>query len=58
MSPSVWWDNGTVVEDMRKLQKLLAIRYNGLKYVEARGAGHNEHAWAERVGPMLKYLFP
>lgn len=28
-----------------------------LKYFEAEGAEHNEKAWAERVGPMLKFLF-
>jgi predicted alpha/beta superfamily hydrolase len=29
-----------------------------LKYFEAEGAGHNEHAWEQRVAPMLKFLFP
>jgi predicted alpha/beta superfamily hydrolase len=29
-----------------------------LKYFEAEGAEHNERAWAKRVGPMLKFLFP
>ncbi|HEX8889063.1 MAG TPA: alpha/beta hydrolase-fold protein [Pyrinomonadaceae bacterium] len=29
-----------------------------LKYFEAVGAGHNERAWEQRVGPMLKFLFP
>jgi predicted alpha/beta superfamily hydrolase len=28
-----------------------------LKYFEAEGAEHNEHAWAERVAPMLKFLY-
>jgi predicted alpha/beta superfamily hydrolase len=61
-SQQIWLDIGTdegdVVEEVRALQRLLAVRYNGLRYLEARGAGHNEIAWAERVGPMLKYLFP
>jgi predicted alpha/beta superfamily hydrolase len=61
-SQLIWLDIGTdeggVVEDVRKLQGLLAVHYRGLKYMEAQGAGHNEHAWAERVGPMLRYLFP
>jgi predicted alpha/beta superfamily hydrolase len=61
-SQQIWLDIGTeegsVVEGVRALQQQLAIRYNGLKYIEAHGAGHNEKAWAERVGPMLKYLFP
>jgi predicted alpha/beta superfamily hydrolase len=29
-----------------------------LKYFEAEGAEHNERAWAQRVGPMLKFLYP
>ena len=29
-----------------------------LKYFEATGAEHNERAWAQRVGPMLRFLFP
>jgi predicted alpha/beta superfamily hydrolase len=29
-----------------------------LKYFEAEGAEHNERAWAERVRPMLRFLFP
>jgi predicted alpha/beta superfamily hydrolase len=29
-----------------------------LKYLEAEGAEHNERAWAQRVGPMLRFLFP
>ncbi len=29
-----------------------------LKYFEAEGAGHNERAWAARVGQMLEFLFP
>ena len=29
-----------------------------LHYAEYEGATHSEQAWAERVGPMLKWLFP
>ena len=29
-----------------------------LKYYEAVGAEHNERAWAQRVEPMLRFLFP
>jgi predicted alpha/beta superfamily hydrolase len=29
-----------------------------LKYYEAEGAEHNEGAWAQRVEPMLRFLFP
>jgi hypothetical protein len=29
-----------------------------LQYMEARGATHSELAWAERVEPMLRFLYP
>ena len=29
-----------------------------LSYLEAEGAQHNEEAWAQRVEPILKFLFP
>lgn len=29
-----------------------------LSYLEAEGAQHNEAAWADRVEPILKFLFP
>ena len=29
-----------------------------LSYLEAEGAQHNEPAWAQRVEPILKFLFP
>jgi predicted alpha/beta superfamily hydrolase len=29
-----------------------------LKYFEAQGAEHNEHAWANRVAQILEFLFP
>ncbi len=29
-----------------------------LSYLEAEGALHNEAAWARRVEPILKFLFP
>jgi predicted alpha/beta superfamily hydrolase len=29
-----------------------------LSYLEAEGAQHNEAAWAQRVEPILKFLFP
>jgi hypothetical protein len=29
-----------------------------LSYFEAQGAKHTEAAWAERVEPMLRFLFP
>ena len=29
-----------------------------LSYVEIKGAGHSEAAWAARVEPALRFLFP
>ena len=29
-----------------------------LHYLEARGGRHTESAWAKRVAPALKFLFP
>jgi len=29
-----------------------------LEYREIAGGHHSEYAWAERVGPLLKFLFP
>ncbi len=63
----IWLDIGTgegegVTEDARILRdELLAkgwVLGNDLAYVEADGAGHNEDAWADRVGPLLRFLFP
>ncbi|HEX5706153.1 MAG TPA: alpha/beta hydrolase-fold protein [Pyrinomonadaceae bacterium] len=63
----VWVDTGTeeseeAAPDARRLRD--ALRAEGwregfdLKYVEAAGAKHNEAAWAERVEPILRFLFP
>ncbi len=58
----IWLDIGTeegsVVEKVRRLRALFESRGECFHYEEAWGAGHNESAWASRVGPMLKYLFP
>jgi predicted alpha/beta superfamily hydrolase len=65
----LWLDIGTkesrnpmdAVNDARALRDALIGKgwkeNSDLKYFEAEGAGHNEKAWAERVGPMLKFLF-
>ncbi|HEV7904387.1 MAG TPA: alpha/beta hydrolase-fold protein [Pyrinomonadaceae bacterium] len=65
----IWMDIGTresrnpmdAVLDTRALRDALVAKgwkENGdLKYFEAEGAEHSERAWAERVGPMLKFLF-
>jgi predicted alpha/beta superfamily hydrolase len=67
----IWLDMGTKeggneAEENRSNARLLrdALIAKGwkegsdLKYFEAEGAEHNERAWAERVDPMLKFLFP
>ena len=63
----IWLDIGTresatAVVDTEQLRDALLKKgwelNNDLHFVEARGARHNEAAWARRVGPMLEYLFP
>jgi predicted alpha/beta superfamily hydrolase len=63
----IWLDIGTresptAVSDTERLRDLLLNKGwtlgGDLHFCEVRGARHNEAAWAERVGPMLEYLFP
>lgn len=63
----IWLDIGTkesarAVPDARALRDSLIKKgwQSGvdLAYVEAEGAEHNESAWAERAGAMLRFLFP
>jgi predicted alpha/beta superfamily hydrolase len=65
--PSIWLDIGTgeggkTLRDARQLRDELVrsgwVLGSNLAYVEIPGAGHNEAAWAERVGPVLHFLFP
>jgi predicted alpha/beta superfamily hydrolase len=42
----------------RELQRAGFVRGEDLAYHEASGAGHHEAAWAARVEPMLRFLFP
>ncbi len=65
--PRIWLDIGTAegqstTEDARLLRDTLSGKgwQDGLDlaYFEADGAGHNERAWGDRVGPMLQFLFP
>jgi predicted alpha/beta superfamily hydrolase len=62
LSQRIWLDIGTeegsVVDKVRRLRSLFESRKQAFHYEETPGAGHNESAWAHRVGPMLKYLFP
>ena len=63
----IWLDIGTkesaqAVPDARALRDWLVRKGwqlgENLAYFEAQGAEHTESAWAQRVGPMLKFLFP
>ena len=63
----VWVDMGTAegkrgLDDARLLKAALVglgfVEGVDLHYAEFEGAAHTELAWAERVGPMLKWLFP
>jgi predicted alpha/beta superfamily hydrolase len=66
----IWLDTGTAetmggrpaTADTRRLRDALVARGwrlgKDLTYVEAEGAAHNEAAWARRVGPILRFLFP
>jgi len=63
----LWLDVGTregkqALTNVRALKRELTRkgwrRGRDLGYLEARGAEHSEWAWAQRVAPMLKFLFP
>ncbi len=61
----IWLDTGTNEigwERARALRDALVEKgwrlHDDLQYTEVEGAGHNESAWAARVDPMLRFLFP
>jgi predicted alpha/beta superfamily hydrolase len=63
----IWLDIGTrestrAVPDARALRDGLIRKGwqlgENLAYYEAENAEHTESSWAERVDPMLKFLFP
>ena len=63
----VWLDMGTAegrrgLDDARLLKAALVglgfVEGDDLHYAEFEGATHSELAWAERVAPMLEWLFP
>ena len=61
----IWLDTGTHEEGWeraRVLRDLLVEKgwrlYDDLHYLEAEGADHSESAWAARVDPVLRFLFP
>lgn len=61
----IWLDTGTHEEGWeraRTLRDALVEKgwklYDDLQYLEAEGADHSEGAWAGRVDPMLRFLYP
>jgi predicted alpha/beta superfamily hydrolase len=63
----IWLDIGTnegrrALPDARALKRLLVKKGwrpgRDLEYREIEGAKHTEYAWADRVAPLLKFLFP
>ena len=61
----IWLDMGTGEPDWEQARELRdALIDRGwrldvdLKYLEVAGAEHNEGAWAARVDPALRFLFP
>jgi predicted alpha/beta superfamily hydrolase len=65
--PSIWLDIGTregprIVQDVEQFRDVLLQRgwrlEHDLHYERIEGAEHNEAAWAKRVGPFLRFLYP
>ncbi len=63
----MWLDVGLregteTVRNVRRLRDTLRARGwvlgDDLRYYEARHGDHSERAWAARVGPFLRFLFP
>ncbi|MGB9257057.1 MAG: alpha/beta hydrolase-fold protein [Candidatus Korobacteraceae bacterium] len=63
----IWLDIGTkesqrALPDAQELKVALVkkgwIEGRDLQYLEVPDAEHTESAWAQRAGPMLKFLFP
>ncbi|MGA9720509.1 MAG: alpha/beta hydrolase-fold protein [Acidobacteriaceae bacterium] len=65
--PRIWLDMGlsegpTMIEKCDALHRLLERRgwHDGkdMQYLRVPGGRHNEDAWAKRVDPFLRFLFP
>jgi predicted alpha/beta superfamily hydrolase len=70
--PRIWLDVGTkegaanegphIVGDVEQFRDLLLEKGwrlgHDLHYQCVQGAGHDEAAWAQRVGPFLQFLYP
>jgi predicted alpha/beta superfamily hydrolase len=50
------WERAAVLRD-RLVEKGWRL-HDDLNYLEAEGADHSEGAWAARVDPVLRFLFP
>jgi predicted alpha/beta superfamily hydrolase len=65
--PRIWLDVGTreggrTVQDVEQFRDVLLQKgwqlEQDLHYARIEGAEHNEAAWAQRVGPFLRFLYP
>ncbi|HKV25250.1 MAG TPA: alpha/beta hydrolase-fold protein [Candidatus Acidoferrum sp.] len=65
--PKIWLDIGTkegprIVQDVEQFRDVLLEKgwqlERDLHYERIEGAEHNEAAWARRVAPFLRFLFP
>ncbi len=65
--PRIWLDIGTregprIVQDVEKFRDVLLKKgwqlEHDLHYERVEGAEHNEAAWARRVEPFLRFLYP
>ncbi|HMI54163.1 MAG TPA: alpha/beta hydrolase-fold protein [Candidatus Saccharimonadales bacterium] len=65
--PRIWLDIGTregprILDDVENFRDVLLekgwVLERDLHYERVEGAEHNEAAWAARVGPFLRFLFP
>ena len=61
----IWLDTGTNEtgwERTRSLRDALVEKgwklFNDLQYLEVEGGEHSEGAWAQRIDPALRFLFP
>jgi predicted alpha/beta superfamily hydrolase len=61
----IWLDTGTREdgwERARELRDRLVLKgwrlHDDLQYLEADGSDHSEGAWAARLDPVLRFLFP
>jgi predicted alpha/beta superfamily hydrolase len=61
----IWLDTGTAEQGWERARNLCAALidrgwnlYDDLEYHEFEGADHSEAAWAVRVDPVLRFLYP